>query len=66
MFNKFDDAETYIDSPTFFYLWDEWLEAQLLRITKNTPVAELDYEDMFQFLSKDKQEELMVKGQRIL
>lgn len=58
----FDDAVTYTDSLTLFLdLWDEWLEAQLLRITKNTPVAELDYEDMFQFLSKDKQEELMAK-----
>lgn len=55
----FDEAITYTDSlELFFDIWEEWLETQLLRLTKNTPIAELDYEDMFKCLSKEKQEEL--------
>ena len=58
----FDDAISYTDSLELFLdLWDEWLEAQLLALTKGTPMAELDYEDMFKCLSKEKQEELMAK-----
>lgn len=58
----FDDAITCTDSLELFLdLWDEWFEAQLLAITKGTPMAELDYEDMFKCLSKEKQEELMAK-----
>ena len=58
----FDDAISYTDSLELFLdLWDEWFEAQLLSLTKGTPMAELDYEDMFKCLSKDKQEELMAK-----
>lgn len=58
----FDDAIAYTDSLELFLdLWDEWLEAQLLALTKGTPMAELDYEDMFKCLSKEKQEELMAK-----
>ncbi|GFI47190.1 hypothetical protein IMSAGC019_02513 [Lachnospiraceae bacterium] len=59
---RFDDAIAYTDSLELFLdLWDEWFEAQLLALTKNTPMAELDYEDIFKCLSKDTQEELMAK-----
>lgn len=58
----FDSAMTYTGSLELFLdLWDEWFETQLLRLTKNTPMAEMDYEDMFKCLSKDKQQELMAK-----
>lgn len=58
----FDDAISYTDSLELFLdLWDEWLEAQLLKLTKNTPMAEMDYEDMFKCLSKDMQEKFMEK-----
>lgn len=58
----FDDAVSYTNSfELFLDLWNEWFEAQLLKLTKNTPLAELDYEDMFKSLSKDKQMELMSK-----
>jgi len=32
-----------------------------LKFTKNTPIQEMDYEDMFKCLSKEKQDELMAK-----
>lgn len=58
----FDDAISYYDSLELFLgLWNEWFEAQLLQLTRNTPMAELDYADMFKCLPKNKQEELMAK-----
>ena len=58
----FDNAIAYTNSlELFFDLWDEWFEAQLLALTKGTPMAELDYEDIYKCLSEDKQEELMAK-----
>ena len=33
----------------------------MLALTKDTPMSELDYEDIFKCLYKDKQEELMPK-----
>ncbi len=58
----FDDAIAYTDSLQLFLdLWEEWLESQLLKLTKNTPMQEMDYEDMFKCLSKEKQDELMAK-----
>lgn len=58
----FDDAKTFNNSLLLFIdLWEEWLYAQLLNLTKDTPIAELDYEDMFKYLPKDKQDELMSK-----
>ena len=45
----------------FFDLWDEWLDSQLLKLSKNTPMMEMDCEDMFKCLPKSKQEELMAK-----
>lgn len=58
----FDDAISFTDSLELFLdLWDEWIEAQLLKITKNTPMAEMDYEEMFKCLSKDTQDKLMAK-----
>lgn len=58
----FGDAVTYADSFRFFFdFWDEWLEEQLLRLTKDTPMAELDYGELFRCLPEDKQAELMKK-----
>lgn len=58
----FDDAIAYTNSLKLFHdLWEEWLVAQVLALTQNTTVAELDYEDRFKSLSKDKQEELLAK-----
>lgn len=35
----FDDAIAYTDSLELFLdLWDEWLESQLLKLIKNTPM----------------------------
>lgn len=58
----FGDVATFTDSRELFLdLWEEWLEEQLLEFAKNTPMAEMDYGDMFKCLPKEKQAELMAK-----
>lgn len=58
----FEEAIAYTNSQKLFIdLWTEWFQAQLIKLTKNTPMAELDFKDMFKCLSKEKQKELMTK-----
>ncbi len=58
----FDDAIAYTDSLQLFLdLWEEWLESQLLKLTKDTPMQEMDYEDILKCLPKEKRDELMAK-----
>mgnify|MGYP007003819665 CR=1 FL=1 len=47
--NQFDD------------LWSEWYSFQLLALTKDTPLAELDYQDMFRCLPEEQQKEILGK-----
>ena len=42
-------------------LWEDWFNDQLLTPVLGTPVAELDYEEIFKCLPKEKQTELMAK-----
>lgn len=42
-------------------LWESWMDVQLLKIVSGTPMEEKDYEDIFKWLPKDKQEEIMAK-----
>ena len=56
----FDDMYTYTDSRVLFEsLWEEWIDTQLLTIARGTPMAEMDYDDIFKCLPKEKQKELM-------
>lgn len=58
----FDDVATFTNSNDLFDdLWKEWLNTQLLNLVKDTPMLELDYEEIFKCLPKDKQKELMDK-----
>ena len=50
----------------FNELWHEWLTTQLLTLTKGTPMADLDYEVMFQYLPAEKQQEFMDKRNEFL
>ncbi|MDE7203356.1 MAG: hypothetical protein K2O91_15995 [Lachnospiraceae bacterium] len=40
-------------------LWTEWISLRLLALTKGTLMADLDYQDMFQCLPAEKQQEFM-------
>ena len=58
----FESVETYRDSETMFHdLWEDWLYNRLLTPILGTPIAELEYEEIFKCLPKEQQEELMAK-----
>lgn len=58
----FDSAVTYTESRSMFNgLWEDWLYDQLLTPVLGTPIAELEYEEMFKCLPKERQEELAAK-----
>lgn len=58
----FDDVMTFINSKEMFEdLWKDWLYSQLFMIAKGTPMQEMDYEDIYKCLPKEKQKELTDK-----
>lgn len=54
----FDSAMVFSDSEE---LWRIWYEHEVLTPVLGTPLAELDYDEIFQTLSKDRQEEILEK-----
>lgn len=55
----FDDVITFTDSKDLFEnLWQEWLDTKLYLLARDTPMEEMDYEDVFKCLSEEKQREL--------
>ena len=50
----------------FEELWRIWYEHEVLTPVLGTPLAELDYDEIFQTLSKDRQEEISEKKKRFL
>lgn len=58
----FDSAMVFSDSVELFEeLWRIWYEHEVLTPVLGTPLAELDYDEIFQTLSKDRQEEILEK-----
>lgn len=56
---EFHQIDTYTDSNELFEsLWREWLEERLLTLCIQTPLINLDYEDMFKSLPKESQNEI--------
>ena len=47
-------------------LWGEWYSLRLLVLTKGTPLAELDYQDMFRCLPENQQKEILGKREYFL
>ncbi len=45
----------------FEELWRIWYEHEVLTPVLGTPLAELDYDEIFQTLSKDRQKEILEK-----
>lgn len=55
----FDSAMVFSDGGELFEeLWRIWYEHEVLTPVLGTPLAELDYDEIFQTLSKDRQEEI--------
>ncbi len=58
----YDEAGIFTTGRDLFNeLWNEWLTTQLLALTKGTPLADLDYQDIFQCLPAEKQQEFLDK-----
>ena len=58
----YDEAGIFTTGRDLFNdLWNEWISLRLLALTKGTPLANLDYQDMFQCLPAEKQQEFMDK-----
>ena len=58
----FDSAMAFLDSAELFEeLWRIWYEHEVLTPVLGTPLAELDYDEIFQTLSKDRQEDILKK-----
>ena len=58
----FDSAMAFSDCLELFEeLWRIWYEHEVLTPVLGTPLAELDYDEIFQTLSKDRQEEILEK-----
>ena len=63
----FDSAVVFSDSAELFEeLWRIWYEHEVLTPVLGTPLAELDYDEIFQTLSKDRQEEISEKKKYFL
>ena len=63
----FDSAVAYSDSSELFgELWRIWYEHEVLTSVLGTPFAELDYDEIFQTLPKDRQEEISKKKEYFL
>ncbi|RKJ19368.1 hypothetical protein D7X48_13850 [bacterium D16-50] len=63
----FDDTCIFTSGRDLFDdLWGEWYSFQLLALTKGTPLAELDYQDMFQCLPEEQQKEILGKREYFL
>ena len=58
----FDSAEVFSDSAELFEeLWRIWYEHEILTPVLGTPLAELDYDEIFERLPEEKKKELMEK-----
>ena len=60
----FESNEIFTDSKELFeVLWTDWLEHHLLTPVLGTPVAELDYDMLYEILPPEKKEAFMVEKQ---
>lgn len=58
----FEVITTFRDSRKLFEaLWQDWFEEQILTMVLGTPMEEMEYEEIFALLPREKQDELMDK-----
>ncbi len=63
----FDSVSTFCDGEDLFEdLWNDWLYIQLLRFAKDTPMAEMEYEDIFKCMPKEMQDSYVLKKQEFM
>ena len=63
----FEEAGIFTSGRDLFDdLWGEWYSLRLLALTKGTPLADLDYQDMFRCLPENQQKEILDKREYFL
>lgn len=56
----FEVVKTFTDSQEMFdYLWEEWLDSQLIRLAESMNMGDIDYDKIIEKLPKHKQTELL-------
>lgn len=56
----FDTIDSFYDCKSLFdELWEEWLHTQLINLTADTPMADMEYEDILKCLPEEKRKELL-------
>lgn len=63
----FDNVTTFLDAGALFDdLWEEWINSQLLDYAKETPMADLDYDEIFRCMPKEMQDSYVLRKQEFL
>lgn len=63
----FEEARIFTSGKDLFSdLWVEWYSQRLLDLAKDTPLANLDYQDIFHCLPKEQQNEILDKREYFL
>ena len=56
----FENVFTFVDSKSLFDdLWQEWFDTKLILRAKETPMQEMDYEEIINCLSEQEKNELL-------
>ena len=56
----FENVFTFVDSKSLFDdLWQEWFDTKLILRARETPMQEMDYEEIFNCLSEQEKKELL-------
>lgn len=56
----FENVFTFVDSKSLFDdLWQEWFDTKLILRARETPMQEMDYEEIFNCLSEQEKNELL-------
>ena len=63
----FDSVSTFLDAGTLFDdLWEEWMDSQLLDYAKDTPMVEMEYDQIFRCMPKAMQDSYVLKKQEFM
>lgn len=56
-----------LDAGTLFDdLWEEWMDSQLLDYAKDTPMVEMEYDQIFRCMPKEMQDSYVLKKQEFM
>lgn len=61
----FENDFTFTNSKNLFDdLWQEWLDTKLILRARETPMQEMDYEEIFNCLSEQEKNELLARKEK--